>query len=258
MRASIFIIGCCCYIYIYSVTWMREIRVAIRSSFPDMACVVSPKRNYTGKLLAVEGLDGSGKSTQIYLVKRWLELEGYRVFFTEWNSSILVKKSTTKGKKRQLLTPTTFSLIHATDFADRYERQILPLLRAGYLVLADRYIFTALARDAVRGVDREWVEQLYSFAVHPDITFYFRAPLEVSLNRILEGRPTLKYHEAGMDMGWSTDPYESFRMFQGKVYEEYSRLAKSSNFTIIDATADIPTQQKQVRAVIASRIDLPK
>ena len=110
-------------------------------------------RNYPGKLIAVEGLDGSGKSTQIYLVKRWLELEGHRVFFTEWNSSVLVKKSTTKGKRRQLLTPTTFSLIHATDFADRYERQILPLLRAGYIVLADRYIFTALARDAVRGVD---------------------------------------------------------------------------------------------------------
>src|SRR5438046_5167809 len=118
---------------------LRPLLVAISITFPDMPSVVSPKRNYTGKLIAVEGLDGSGKSTQLYLVKRWLELEGYRVFFTEWNSSILVKKSTTKGKKRQLLTPTTFSLIHATDFADRYERQILPLLRAGYIVLADRY-----------------------------------------------------------------------------------------------------------------------
>src|ERR1700691_1808356 len=131
--------------------------------------------NFPGRLLAVEGLDGSGKSTQIYLVKRWLELEGYRVFFTEWNSSILVKKSNMKAKKRQPLTPTTFSLIHATDFADRYERQILPLLRAGHIVLADRYIFTALARDAVRGVDREWGFELYSFAAHPDITFYFPA-----------------------------------------------------------------------------------
>src|SRR5207244_5650249 len=104
-----------------------------------------------GKLIAVEGLDGSGKSTQIYLLKRWLELEGYKVFFTEWNSSAIVKKATRKGKKRQLLTATTFSLIHCTDFADRYERQILPLLNAGYIVLADRYIFTAFARDALRG-----------------------------------------------------------------------------------------------------------
>lgn len=236
---------------------MKNFGVAFYRTFPDMARVVSPKRNYTGKLLAVEGLDGSGKSTQIYLVKRWLELEGYRVFFTEWNSSILVKKSTTKGKKRQLLTPTTFSLIHATDFADRYERQILPLLRAGYLVLADRYIFTALARDAVRGVDRDWVEQLYSFAVHPDITFYFRAPLEVALHRILEGRPALKYHEAGLDMGWSTDPYESFRMFQGKVFAEYEAMQKKFNFTVFDATEEIHVQQAKVREFIRQKIDLP-
>lgn len=213
---------------------------------------------YPGKLIAVEGLDGSGKSTQIYLVKRWLELRKARVYFTEWNSSVLVKKATSKGKRRQLLTPTTFSLIHATDFADRYERQILPLLRAGYIVLADRYIYTAFARDAVRGVDRDWLRKVYDFAVAPDITFYFKVPLEVSLNRILEGRPTLKYHEAGMDMGWSADPYESFRIFQGKVFEEYSRLARSANFTTIDATENIHTQQKKVRAVIASRIELPR
>jgi len=219
--------------------------------------VVSSARNYSGKLIAVEGLDGSGKSTQIYLVKRWLELEGYRVFFTEWNSSVLVKKSTSKGKKRQLLTPTTFSLIHATDFADRYERQILPLLRAGYIVLADRYLYTALARDSVRGVDPEWVKQLYSFAVHPDITFYFRVALQISLNRILEGRPTLKYHEAGLDMGWSTDPYESFRIFQGRVYEQYEAMVEPFSFNVIDAAQEIYEQQSQVRRIIAETIDLP-
>jgi dTMP kinase len=218
---------------------------------------VSPSRNYSGKLIAVEGLDGSGKSTQIYLVKRWLELEGYRVFFTEWNSSVLVKKSTTKGKKRQLLTPTTFSLIHATDFADRYERQILPLLRAGYIVLADRYLYTALARDAVRGVDVDWVAKLYSFAVHPDLTFYFRVPLEVSLNRILDGRPTLKFHEAGLDMGWSTDPYESFRIFQGKVFKQYEAMRKQFDFTVIDASKEIHRQQAEVRKLISEKIDLP-
>src|SRR2546428_9288336 len=153
---------------------------------------------YPGKLIAVEGLDGSGKSKQIYLLKRWMEMQSLKVFFTEWNSSVLVKDATKKGKKRQLLTPTTFCLVHCTDFADRYERQVLPLLRAGYIVLADRYLYTALARDSVRGVDRKWVEQLYSFAKPPDITFYFQVPLEVSLKRILEGRPALKYHEAGL------------------------------------------------------------
>jgi dTMP kinase len=218
--------------------------------------VVFSPPSYSGKLIAVEGLDGSGKSTQLYLVKRWLELEGYRVFFTEWNSSVLVKPSTTKGKREQLLTPTTFSLIHATDFADRYERQILPLLRAGYLVLADRYIYTAFARDAVRGLDRDWLEKLYRFAVHPDLTLYFRVPLEVSLHRILEGRPQLKYHEAGLDMGWSSDPYESFRIFQGKIRDQYEAMAPRFDFTIIDASREIHEQQDEVRRLIADRIDL--
>src|SRR5438094_6538527 len=180
---------------------------------------------YPGKLIAVEGLDGSGKSTQIYLLKRWLELQNLKVSFTEWNSSILVKAATKRGKKEQLLTPTTFSLIHATDFAHRYERHVVPLLRSGYIVLADRYIFTALARDAVRGCDRDWIRNLYSFAVLPDITFYFDVPLPTAVGRILAGRPVLKFHEAGMDLGLSRDPTESFQLFQGRIKDEYSRLA---------------------------------
>ncbi len=211
-----------------------------------------------GKLIAVEGLDGSGKSTQIRLLKRWLELEGYKVFFTEWNSSELVKKATRKGKKKKLLTPTTFSLIHATDFADRYERQILPLLKGGYLVLADRYCYTAFARDAVRGCDRDWLRKLYRFARKPDITFFFQLPLEVALGRILEGRPMLKYHEAGMDMGFSQDPYESFRIFQGKIYEEYGRIGKEFPFENVDATVPMESQQAFMRDIVRKRIDLKK
>jgi dTMP kinase len=222
----------------------------------EHASVVSQRAQYPGKLVAVEGLDGSGKSTQIYLVKRWLELSGARVFFTEWNSSSLVKPSTSKGKTGRLLTPTTFSLIHATDFADRYERQIFPLLRAGYIVLADRYIFTAFARDVVRGVEPAWVEQLYDFAVQPDVTLFFRAPLEVSLGRILDGRPELKYHEAGLDMGWSADPYESFRIFQGKILEQYELLATRYHFTVVDATREIHEQQAEVRRIIRRRLRL--
>ncbi len=209
-----------------------------------------------GKLIAVEGLDGSGKSTQINLLKRWLELEGTKVFFTEWNSSALVKKATSRGKKRQLLTPTTFSLIHCTDFADRYERQILPLLHAGYIVLADRYMYTAFARDTVRGCDRDWIRKMYSFARPPDITLFFNVPLEVALDRILAGRPQLKYHEAGMDLGLSTDPYESFRLFQGKIYEEYLRMAAEFQFVVIDATRPPDVQQHEVREIIRNRLDL--
>lgn len=209
-----------------------------------------------GRLIAVEGLDGSGKSTQIYLVHQWLKSKGYRVFFSEWNSSVLVREATRKGKKRQLLTPTTFSLIHATDFADRYERQILPLLRAGYVVLCDRYIFTAYARDAVRGCDRTWLRKMYGFARRPDVTFFFKLPLEVALGRILEGRPQLKFFEAGMDLGLSPDPTESFRIFQGRVLEEYLSMVGEFGFTVMDATQSVHAQQGTMRRLIQDRIDL--
>jgi dTMP kinase len=213
---------------------------------------------FSGKLIAVEGLDGSGKSTQMYLLKRWLELQNLRVSFTEWNSSVIVKAATRRGKKQQLLTPTTFSLIHATDFAHRYERNIVPLLRHGYIVLADRYIFTALARDAVRGCDRDWVRSLYSFAVVPDITFYFDVPLETAVGRILSGRPVLKYHEAGMDLGLASDPTESFTLFQGRIKAEYSRLVDEFGLTVMDATKPIEVQQQTMRAIVADRIDLAR
>ena len=214
--------------------------------------------NLPGKLIAVEGLDGSGKSTQISLLRRWLELESYKVYFTEWNSSSIVKRATRKGKKRKILTPTTFSLIHCTDFADRYERQIMPLLRAGYIVLADRYIYTAFARDAVRGCDRNWLRKLYSFARPPDISFFFDVPLQIALDRILTGRPELKYHEAGMDLGLDDDPFESFRLFQGMIYAEYKRMTPEYNFTTIDATKPPEEQQQLMRQLVMQRISLPK
>lgn len=212
---------------------------------------------FPGRLIAVEGLDGSGKSTQIYLLKRWLEQQGLRVFFTEWNSSDLVKAATSKGKKQTLLTPTTFSTIHATDFADRYERQLVPLLRAGYLVLCDRYIFTAFARDTVRGCPPEWVRGIYNFAALPDLTFFFHANLEISLHRILEGRPQLKYFEAGMDLRLSNDPEESFRIFQGRILKEYLAMKDEFNFTVMDANQSVEVQQSIVRKLVEERIDLP-
>jgi len=211
---------------------------------------------FPGRLIAVEGLDGSGKSTQIYLLKRWLELQGHKVYFSEWNSSELVKAATSKGKKRELLSPTTFSLIHATDFADRYERHLVPLLRSGYLVLCDRYAFTAFARDTVRGCPQEWVRGLYSFAALPDLTFFFKANLEVSLNRILDGRPQLKYFEAGMDLHLSTDPYESFRIFQGRILEQYLAMSTEFHFTVIDANQSVEEQQNIVRELISERVNL--
>jgi dTMP kinase len=167
-----------------------------------------------------------------------------------------VKSATTKAKKQALLTPTTFSLIHATDFADRYERQLVPLLKAGYIVLCDRYIFTAFARDTVRNCLPPWVRGIYSFAALPDLTFFFKADLEVSLQRILDGRPQLKYFEAGMDMKLSPDPYESFRMFQGRLLEQYLAMSNEFGFLTIDANQPIEAQQTVVRQLVASRIDL--
>ena len=214
------------------------------------------KSQRSGTLIAVEGLDGSGKSTQIHLVYQWLTGMGCKVFFSEWNSSAIVKSATKKGKKKQLLTPTTFSLIHATDFADRYERQILPMLKAGYLVLCDRYIFTSFARDVARGCEPDWLRNLYGFARKPDITFYFQLPLKTALDRILDGRTQLKYFEAGMDIGLSTDITESFRLFQEIVKEQYDRMAKEYHFTVIDATRPIPNQQKLVREIVTKNLTL--
>jgi len=209
-------------------------------------------------LVVVEGTDGSGKSTQLYLLKRWLEIGGYRIHFTEWNSSPLVKSATKRGKQRRMLTPTTFSLIHAADFADRYERQILPLLQGGYLVLADRYVYTAFARDSARGCSNQWLRNLYSFAPVPDLTLYFRAPLEVAVRRILSGRPKLKYYEAGMDLGLSFDRAESFRIFQGMIMEGYDRMVESDDFVVLDGTLPVNVLQRKTREVVQKTVELKR
>lgn len=211
---------------------------------------------FPGKLIVVEGVDGSGKSTQLYLLKRWLELSNVQVAFTEWNSSTLVKRATKRGKKQHLLTPTTFSLIHCTDFAHRYEHEMVPLLKQGYIVLADRYVFTAFARDAVRGCDPSWLRNLYGFACLPDITFFFDVQREVAARRVLSGRARIKYYEAGMDLGLAPDVRESFRIFQGRIAQEYRRIAPEYNFTRIDASQSIEVQQEQVRRVVADQISV--
>ncbi|MFI5175322.1 MAG: dTMP kinase [Terriglobia bacterium] len=218
--------------------------------------MLSSKHDFPGKLIIVEGIDGSGKSTQLLLVQRWLQSLGLKVFFTEWNSSPLVKKASKAGKKKGILTPTTFSLLHATDFADRLAYKIIPPLKAGMIVLADRYAFTAFARDAARGVHREWVRRLYNFAVRPDLAFYFRVPIDVSVKRLLVGRTQLKYYEAGMDLHLSTDPVESFRLFQSRVLREYDQMVKEYNLIVIDARESISVMQRQVRSIVQKELGL--
>lgn len=203
--------------------------------------------NYKGKLIVVEGIDGSGKSTQIDLIHKWLQSQGYSVYFTEWNSSELVKSTTRLGKKEKVFTPTTFSLLQGTDFSDRWENHIQPMLKAGAIVLADRYAFTAFARDVARGVDRNWVRNLYSFATQPDLVFYFTVPLDIAVERITSSRAQIKYYEAGMDLGLSDSKITSFRLFQQRILNEYDGMAEEYGFAVIDGTLPVQQQQKIVR-----------
>jgi dTMP kinase len=210
----------------------------------------SPTHGYPGRLLVFEGLDGSGKSTQARLLGKWLQARGYRVFFTEWNSSELVSDTIRRGKKKGLLTPTTFSLLHATDFADRFERHILPPLRAGYLVLCDRYAYTAFVRDSARGCDPEWVRNEYSFAPRPDRTFYFQVAVNVSLRRKIASRLKISYYEAGMDLGLADDIKSSYEKFQTRLKREYDRIATTDGFVVIDANRPVETVQADIRRQI--------
>jgi dTMP kinase len=214
------------------------------------------KHRFPGRLFIVEGIDGSGKSTQLSLLHKWLESEGYVASFSEWNSSPLVQDVTRRGKKKRMLTPMTFSLIHATDFADRTEHDIIPPLKAGAVVLADRYIYTAFARDVVRGVHPEWVRGLYGFAIKPTVAFYFRTPLDIAMKRILGGRDAIKYYEAGMDLHLSQDDdiEESFRIFQGRIVDEYEKMVDEFGLVVIDATLSIEEQQAQMRQIVTEAL----
>jgi dTMP kinase len=232
-----------------------------RASAPPPLPMVEPRpangvlKQYSGRLFIVEGIDGSGKSTQLDLLRKWLVNLGYLVVFSEWNSSPIVRATTRRGKREHLLSPMSFSLIHAADFASRTSATILPALRAGAIVLADRYVYTAYARDAVRGVNRAWLRKLYSFAPPPSLAFYFDVPLEEAVRRILAGRPRIKYYEAGMDLGLGADSYESFQRFQGLIRAEYERLVPEFGLIRLDATQTLVDQQQQMRELVRPHLE---
>jgi dTMP kinase len=211
---------------------------------------LNQKHNYPGKLVVVEGVDGSGKSTQLNLLRNWLEDRGQKVVFTEWNSSRLISKTIKEAKRSNSLIPVTFSLLHATDFADRLENIIKPALKAGLTVLADRYCFTAFARDVARGVDRNWVRNLYGFSIRPDAGFYFQVPIEVSIERIATSRQP-GFYEAGMDIGLSADPVQSFQLFQTRVIGEYDSMVGEFGLNVMPATEPIHEQQVLFRQKVA-------
>ena len=202
--------------------------------------------NLPGTLICVEGIDGSGKSTQLAILNEWLTQTFNDVIFTEWNSSRLISQTTKLAKKKSQLSPRTFSLLHAVDFADRLDQIIIPALKAGFIVLADRYVYTAFARDVARGVDADWVRNMYGFAIKPDLTVYFKVPVDTSLKRICSNRQP-KFYEAGMDLKLSNDPYESYRIFQSRVIYEYDRMIKEFDLVKMDATKSIHEQQLKFR-----------
>ena len=207
---------------------------------------LTQKHNYYGILVCVEGIDGSGKSTQLTLLRDWLKASGKDVIYTEWNSSPLISQTTKLGKKKNLLSPRTFSLLHAVDFADRLKQLIAPALKAGFIVLADRYVFTAFARDVARGVDPKWVREVYDFAIKPDLTVYFDIDPKTSMERICFNRSP-KFYEAGMDLKLSNDPYESYILFQTRVVNEYKKMLNEFDIVRIDANESIHKKQVEIR-----------
>ncbi len=209
----------------------------------------SKKHNYSGVLICTEGIDGSGKSTQIELLYSWLKSKNADVILTQWNSSELIANTTKKAKKKNLLSGRTFSLLHAVDFADRLERTIKPALKAGFIVLADRYVYTAFARDVAREVDPKWVRNLYGFAIKPDLTFYFDVSPRDSLERICSNRQP-GYYEAGMDMKLSNNPYKSYVIFQNRIAEQYRNMLDEFDLIRIDAKDSIHKKQEFIRAKV--------
>ena len=210
---------------------------------------LTEKHNYEGTLVCVEGIDGSGKSTQLALLRDWLKDSGKDVIFTEWNFSELISQTTKLAKKKNMLSPRTFSLLHAVDFADRLKQIIAPALKAGFIVLADRYAYTAFARDVARGVDPHWVREVYDFAIKPDLAVYFDIDPLTSLERICSNRAP-KFYEAGMDMKLSNDPYESYIIFQSKVIEEYNKMLNEFEIVKLDAKDTIHKKQVEIRRLL--------
>ncbi len=215
---------------------------------------LTEKHNYEGTLVCVEGIDGSGKSTQLALLRDWLKANGKDVIYTEWNSSPLISQTTKLAKKKNMLSPRTFSLLHAVDFADRLKQVIAPALKAGFIVLADRYAFTAFARDVARGVDPKWVRQVYDFAIRPDLTVYFDIDPKTSMERICFNR-TPKFYEAGMDLKLSNDPFESYLIFQTRVINEYKKMLKEFDIVKLDANDTIHKKQVEIRKMLTEILE---
>lgn len=205
-----------------------------------------------GLLIVVEGVDGSGKSTQLEMLQNWLNANGFATIKTEWTSSETVRPLIKKIKKSEtIVSPETFSLLGLADFAERYEKIITPSLNAGKIVLCDRYIYTAYARDSSRGLDLPWIRHLYSFAVKPDLAFYFHVSPEVAISRKIN---MPKFYEAGADLKLHPNIKKSFCIFQKRIINAYLSLAKKEDLTVVDGETDICVTFPKVQHIVAKKI----
>ena len=211
-------------------------------------------RDLPGKLIVVEGTDGVGRSTQINLLRKWLEKSGYAVSDTGLRRSPLTQPGIEKAKEGNTLSPLTNSLFYATDFADRLENQIIPALKAGFIVLSDRYFYSIIARDVLRGIDSSWARDIYGFALVPNIILYLKADITTLVTRIVHGRG-FNYWEAGMDILKLGNMYDSFREYQSRMIEQFDKMAKEFNFHVINANHSIKKTNKEIMANIQPILD---
>ena len=213
-----------------------------------------PIEGYPGRLIAIEGTDGVGRSTQIQLLREWLEVRGYGVIETGWTRSPLMQPTIELAKSSNTLNKLTFVLLYATDFADRLEKQVVPALKAGFVVLSDRYIFTALARAGVRGIDRAWLRGLYGFAIAPHQVFYLKLDVETLIRRVLGARG-MEFWESGMDLKLGDDIYDSFRAYQGRLLREYASMAEEFHFRVVDARRSVDHIQDELRRQVGAFLE---
>jgi len=208
------------------------------------------QKRMTGHLIVIEGTDGVGRSTQIELLRPWLELGGYAVSNTGWTRSPLLHGTINEAKAGHQLTVTTFSLLYAADFADRLEHEILPALQAGFIVIADRYMYTAFARNTAMGADPAWTRDLFGMALVPDLVLYLDIDLEALIPRVVLGKG-MDYWESGMHLALGTDLFDSFQRYQRSLIEEYRQLASEFGFVTVDANRSIDDVQAELRTRIS-------
>jgi dTMP kinase len=211
--------------------------------------------NLPGHFIVIEGSDGVGRTTQIALLRQWLELRGFGVVETGWTRSQLVSETIDTAKEGHTVNVWTFNLLYATDLADRLEHEIIPALRAGFVVLSDRYVYTAFARARVRGADETWIRDLFGFALKPDLVIYLKADVNTLLHRnLLSGG--LDYWESGLDQNVGLDPYDSFQKYQAQLLREFNRLAREFDFEVADARRSIEDVQRDLRQRIARVLNI--